>query len=90
MEVQLKVKGYSDKLERGQMLKARIFSWSEVLNKQKRAGNKNGFVFNIVYHAMFSEPKKYLLLISDRVHGKDSEKVVLTKVRNNLKRPKTT
>ena len=39
---------------------------------------------------MFSEPKKYLLLISDRVHGKDSEKVVLTKVRNNLKRPKTT
>ena len=36
---------HSDKLVRGQILKARKFSRSEVLNKQKRMGNKSRIVF---------------------------------------------
>ena len=40
-EVWLKEISHSDKLVRGQILKARKFLWSEVLNKQKRVGNKN-------------------------------------------------
>ena len=35
LEIWLKERGYSDKLVRGQILKARKFSRSEVLNKQK-------------------------------------------------------
>ena len=54
LEVWLKKRGYSDKLVRGQMLKARKFSWSEVLNKQKCVGNKYRFVFKITYHPVFS------------------------------------
>ena len=75
LEVWLKERGYSDKLVRGKILKTRKFSKSEVLNKQKRVGNKNRFVFNIIYHPVFSKFKnilseKYLLLTPDREHGK--------------------
>ena len=37
----MKERGYSDNLVRGQTLKARKYLRSEVLNKQKREGNKN-------------------------------------------------
>ena len=47
LEIWLKERGYSDNLVRGQTLKARKYLRSEVLNKQKREGNKNRFVFNI-------------------------------------------
>ena len=39
LEIWLKERGYSDKLVRAQILKARKFWRSEVLNKQKRMGN---------------------------------------------------
>ena len=51
--VWLKERGYSDKLVRGQILKARKFSRSDVLSKQKHVGNKNRFVFNVIYHPVF-------------------------------------
>ena len=75
LEVWLKERVYSDKLVKGEILKARKFSRSEVLNKQKRVGNKNRFVFNITYHPVFSKLKNilseiHLLLTPDREHGK--------------------
>ena len=71
LEIWLKERGYSDKLVRGQILKARKFSRSEVLNKQKRMGNKSRIVFNITYHPVFSKLKNVLseirlLLTPDR------------------------
>ena len=65
---------------RGQILKARKFSRSEVLNKLKRVGNKNRFVFYINYHPVFLKLKNilsgiHLLLTPDREHGKVFEKV---------------
>ena len=73
MEIWLKERGYSYKLVRGQILKARKFSRSEVLNKQKRMGNKSRIVFNITYHPVFSKLKNvlseiHLLLTPDREH----------------------
>ena len=55
----------------------------EVLNKQKRVGNKNRFVFNITYHPLFSKLKNilseiHLLLTPDREHGKVFKKIPIT------------
>ena len=74
LEIWLKERGYNDKLVRGQIIKARKFSRPEVLNKQKRMGNKSRIVFNITYHPMFSNlknvlPEIHLLLTPDREHG---------------------
>ena len=73
MEVWLKQRGYSDKLMRGQILKDRKFSRSEVLNKRKRVENNSRFVFNITYHPVLSKLKNvlseiHLLLAPDREH----------------------
>ena len=75
LEIWLKERGYSEKLVRGQILKARKFSRSEVLNKQKRMGNKSRIVFNITYHPVFSKFKNvlseiHLLFTPDREHGR--------------------
>ena len=75
MEVWLKERGYSAKFVREQILEARKFSTSEVLNKQKRVGNNCRFVFNITYHPVLSKLKNLLseihwLLTPDREHGK--------------------
>ena len=73
-------KRLSDKLVRGKILKARKFSRSEVLNKQKRAGNKNRFAFNITYHPVLLKLKNalskiHLLLTPGREHGKVFEEI---------------
>ena len=77
LEVWLKERGYSDKLVRGQILKARKFSRSEVLNKRKSVGNNNRFVFNITYHPVRSKLKNILsgihLLLTP---GKNMEKIL--------------
>ena len=83
MEIWLKERGYSDKLVRGQILKARKFSRSEVLNKQKRMGNNSRIVFNITYHPVFSKLKNklseiHLLLTPDREHEKVFAHVPIT------------
>ena len=64
---------------RGQILKARKFSRSQVLNKRKRLGNDSRFVFNITYHSVLLKIKNvpseiHLLLIPDREHGRVFEK----------------
>ena len=92
LQVWLKEIDYSGKLVRGQILKARSFSRSEVSNKQKGVGNKNRFVFNITDHPLFLKLKIilseiYLLLTPDREHGKVYEKVLIIGFRraNSLK-----
>ena len=50
LEVCLKKRDYSDKVVRGQILKARESSRSEVLNKRKRVLNNSWFVFSITHH----------------------------------------
>ena len=80
MEAWLKERGYSDKLVKEQLLKARKFSRSEDLNKQKRVGSKKMFVFNMICHPVFSKlknilPEIHLLQTPDREHGKVFEKI---------------
>ena len=65
---------------RGQIVKARKFSRSEVLNKRNRVGNNSRFVFNITYHPVLSKLKNvlseiHLLLTPDREHGKVFENI---------------
>ena len=60
LQVCLKERGYNENLERGQILKARKYLRSEVLNKQKRVGNKSSFVFNITCHPVFSKLENVL------------------------------
>ena len=86
LEVWLKERGYSDKLARGQILKARKSLWSEVLNKQKLVENNIRFVFNITCHPMLSKLKKvlsgiHLLLTPDREHGKVFENIPIAEFR---------
>ena len=57
LEIWLKEQGYSDKLVRGQILKARKFSRSEVLNKQKRMGSKSRIVFILLIIQCFRNLK---------------------------------
>ena len=78
LETWLKERGYSDKLVRGQILKARKFSCSEVLNKRKRVGSNSRFVFSITYHPVLSKnvlSEIHLLLTPDREHGKVFENI---------------
>ena len=80
LEVWLKERRYSDKLVRGQIIKARKFSRSEVLNKRKRVGNNSRLAFNITYNLVLSKLKNvlseiHLLLRLDREHGKVFEKM---------------
>ena len=79
-KIWLKERGYSGKLVRAQILKARKFSRSEDVNKRKRMRKKSRIVFNITYHAVFPKFKDvlceiHLLLTTDREHGKVFEKV---------------
>ena len=76
----LKERGYSNKLVKGQILTARKFSRSEVLNKRKCVGNNRRFVFNITCHPLLSKLKNvlseiHLLLTPDREHGKVFENI---------------
>ena len=81
-EVWLKERGYSKKLVRRQILKARKCSRSDVLNKRKRVGNNSRFVFSITYHPVLSKLKNllsetHLLLTPDREHGIIFERILI-------------
>ena len=61
LEVWLKSRGYSDKMVRSQILKARKYRRSDLLNKEKREVNQNNKLFlNITYHPSFSRLKRTL------------------------------
>ena len=90
LEVWLKERDFSDKLVREQILKARKFSRSEVLNKRKSVGNNNRFVSNIAYHPVLSKLKNvlseiHLLLTPEKEHGKVFERISIV----GFRRPKS-
>ena len=86
LEAWLKEQGYSGKLLKGQILKFRKCSTSEVLSERKRVGNNAWFGFNITYHPVLSKLKNvlsevHLLLTPDRQHEKVSEKMPIVRFR---------
>ena len=75
LKIWLKGRRYSDKLVRKQMLKARKFSRTELLNNQKKKENEDKLVFNITYHPSLAQLKIImtrisLLLTPDNEHNK--------------------
>ena len=80
LEVWLRERGYSDKLVRQQILKARKLKRADLLNQSKERTDSKKFVFNITYHPTFSHLKDilskiHLLLTPDKEHNKVFEKV---------------
>ena len=72
--------GYSDKLVRQQILKARTHKRKDLLNNMKDKRNDYQLVFNIMYHPNFSKlkdtmPFLHLLLTPDQEHQKVFHKV---------------
>ena len=59
LEVWLKNRGYNEKLVRQQILKARKYTRTELLNSQREV-HKNKLVFNITYYPIFSKLKNIL------------------------------
>ena len=75
LEVWLKSRGYSNKMVRSQILKARKFSRKELLEKERPKNNNNKVVLNVTYHPSFSNLKHtlrdiHLLLTPDKEHEK--------------------
>ena len=72
LEVWLKSRGYNDKMVRSQILRARKYRRSDLLNKKKREVNQNNKLFlNITYHPSLSRLKHalndiHLLLTPDK------------------------
>ena len=80
LEVWLRERGYSDKLVRQQILKARTHKRKDLLNNMKDNRNDYQLVFNITYHPNFSKLKDtmsflHLLLTPDQEHQKVFHKV---------------
>ena len=81
LEVWLKSRGYSDKMVRSQILKARKYRRSDLLSKKKREVNQNNKSFlNITYHPLLSRLKHtlndiHILLTPDKEHKKVFENV---------------
>ena len=80
LEVWLREWGYSDKLVRQQILKARTRKRKDLLNNMKDKRNDYQLVFNITYHPNFSKLKDtmsflHLLLTPDQEHQKVFHKV---------------
>jgi len=74
LESWLKSRGYSDKLVRNQILRARKFSRNDLLNKESKRDTKEGrLILNITYHPALSKLKSilskiHILLSCDREH----------------------
>ena len=80
LEAWLRERGYSDKLVRQQILKARTHKRKDLLNNMKDKRNDYQLVFNITYHPNFSKLKDtmsflHLLLTPDQEHQKVFHKV---------------
>ena len=87
LEVWLKSRGYSDKTVRSQILEARKYRRSDLLNKEKRGVNQNNKLFlNITYHPSLSRFKHtlndiHILLTPDKEHKKVFENVPIVGLR---------
>ena len=66
-------RGYSDKMVRQQILRARKFGRNELLNKEKNSPSENKLVLNITYHPAYSRVKEVLTNIPVLLtHNKDT------------------
>ena len=86
LEVWLRERGYSDKLVRQQILKARTHKRKGPLNNMKDKRNDYQLVFKITYHPNFSKLKDtmsflHLLLTPDQEHRKVFHKVPIVSFR---------
>ena len=75
LETWLKCRGYSDKMVRSQILKARKFSRKHLLETEKLENSDKKLVLNVTYHPSFSRLKHilnniHLLLTPDKEHEK--------------------
>ena len=75
LEIWLKGRGYSDKLVRKQILKARKLSRAELLNSQRKKENEDKIILDITYHSSLAQLKVimtriHLLLTPDNEHNK--------------------
>ena len=75
LDIWHKGRGYSDKLVRKKVLKARKFSRAELLNNQTEKENEDKLVRNITYHPSLVQLKIimtriHLLLTPDNEHNK--------------------
>ena len=82
LEVWLRERGYSDKLVRQQILKARTHKRKDLLNNMKDKRNDYQLVFNITYHSNFSKLKDtmsflHLLFTPDQAHQNIFHKVAI-------------
>ena len=73
LESWLKVRGYKDKMVRGQILKARHFNRNELLDRPPKDNGDRKLVLNITYHPAFARIKDTLskinlLLTPDEEH----------------------
>ena len=60
LEKWLGKRGYSDKMVRQQILRARKFGRNELLNKERNSPSENKLVLNITYHPAYSRVKEVL------------------------------
>ena len=73
LEKWLSERGYSEKLVRKEILKARSQSRENLLNKEKMSRNDNRFTFNITYYPFFKNitivlKELHILLVPDEQH----------------------
>ena len=86
LEIWLKGRGYSDKLVRKQILKARKFSRAELLHSRRKKENEDKLVLHIAFHPSLAQLRVIMtsiqvLLTLDNEHNKVFRDVPITEFR---------
>ena len=81
-------RGYSSKLVRKEILRARKISRNELLDKEKSQGNVSKLTFNVTYYPVFRHLKSQLkelhvILVCDEDHKKVFPEVPIIGFKNN-------
>ena len=88
MERFLLERGYSSKLVRKEILRARKIPRNELLDKEKSQGNDSKLTFNVTYYPVFRHLKNQLkelhvILACDEAHKKVFPEVPIFGFKNN-------
>ena len=88
MERFLLERGYSSKLVRKEILRARKIPRNELLDKEKSQGNDSKLTFNVTYYPVFRHLKSQLketheILACDEAHKKVFPQVPIIDFKNN-------
>ena len=81
-------RGYSSKLVRKEILRARKIPRNELLDKEKSQGNDSKLTFNVTYYPVFRHQKRqlkelYVILAWDEYHKKVFPEVPVIGFKNN-------